>query len=162
MSRGVFLARAVGADVPALAALETACFSHPWTRAQISEEVGAGRPGAVLVLRAVGRAGHGELCAACAYRVVVDEMQILDVAVDPAWRRRGLARFLLRVAFRRAAAAGARTALLEVRAGNREALRLYESLGFARAGVRRQYYREPVEDAVLLRREGIDQRDRVC
>jgi ribosomal-protein-alanine N-acetyltransferase len=89
-------------------------------------------------------------------------MQILDVAVDPAWRRRGLARFLLRVAFRRAAAAGARTALLEVRAGNREALRLYESLGFARTGVRRQYYREPVEDAVLLRREGIDLRDRVC
>ena len=53
----------------------------------------------------------------------------------------------------RAARAGARRALLEVRAGNREALALYESLGFRRLGVRRGYYREPVEDALVLARE---------
>jgi ribosomal-protein-alanine N-acetyltransferase len=156
VSRAVFLGHAVAADVPALAALEAACFSHPWTPAQIAEEVAGGPPGAVLVLRGVGRDGHGELCAACAYRVVLDEMHVLDVAVHPAWRGRAFARFLLRVAFRRAAAAGARTALLEVRAGNHEALRLYESLGFVRDGMRWQYYREPIEDAVLLRRNHID------
>jgi ribosomal-protein-alanine N-acetyltransferase len=159
---GVFLERATAADVAALAALEAACFSHPWTPAQIAEEVAGGPPGAVLVLRGIGLGGQGELCAACAYRVVLDEMQILDVAVRPGWRRRGLARFLVGVALRRAAAAGARTALLEVRAGNHEALRLYESLGFARAGVRRQYYREPVEDAVLLRRDASDGIGQVC
>jgi ribosomal-protein-alanine N-acetyltransferase len=162
VSRSVFLERAVSADVAALAALEAACFSHPWTPAQIAEEVAGGPPGGVLVLRGVGRDGHGALCAACAYRVVLDEMHILDVAVHPAWRRRGLARFLLRVALGRAAAAGARTALLEVRAGNHEALRLYESLGFARDGVRCQYYREPVEDAVVLRQNRIDRLGQVC
>jgi len=157
--RGVLLERAGPTDVPALAALEEACFSHPWTSAQIAAEVAAGPPGAVLVLRGVGREGRRELCGVCAFRVIADEMQILDVAIHPGWRRRGLARTLLRVAFRRAAAAGARTALLEVRAGNQAALRLYESLGFARNGVRREYYREPVEDAALLRRDHID---RVC
>ena len=159
MSRGVFLERAVAADAPALAALDAVCFSHPWTPAQVAEEVAGGPPGAVLVLRGLGRDGRVALCAACAYRVVLDEMEILDLAVHPAWRRRGLARALVCLAFRRASAAGARTALLEVRAGNREALRLYESLGFVRHGLRRQYYSEPVEDAVLLRRNGID---RVC
>jgi [ribosomal protein S18]-alanine N-acetyltransferase len=155
VSRRVFLERAGAADVPALAALAAACFSHPWTPAQIAQEVAAGPPGALLVLRGVARDGHVELCAACAYRVLLDEMEILDLAVHPAWRRRGLARALLGVAFRRAGAAGARTALLEVRAGNLEALRLYESLGFTRDGLRRQYYSEPVEDALLLRRDGI-------
>ncbi len=162
MSRRVYLERATAEDVPALAALEAACFSHPWTQAQIAAELGVGPPGAVLVLRGLGDShGRGdtgrELCAACAYRVVVDEMEILDVAVHPAWRRQGLAGVLLRCALRRGARAGARTAFLEVRAGNRAGLRLYESLGFARAGLRPGYYREPVEDAVLLCRSGLEQ-----
>lgn len=159
MTRGVFLERALDSDVPALAALEVACFSHPWTPAQIRDEVAAGPPGAVLVLRGVAPQGGGDLCGACAYRVVLDEMLILDLAVHPACRGRGFARFLLRVALRRAAAAGARRALLEVRAGNLGARRLYESLGFARDGVRRDYYSEPVEDAILLLRDGLE---RIC
>jgi ribosomal-protein-alanine acetyltransferase len=156
VSRRVFLERAGTGDVPALASLAAACFTHPWTSGQIAAEVAGAAPGAVLVLRGLGREGQVELCAACAYRVVLDEMEILELAVHPAWRRRGLARALLEIAFRRAAAAGVRTALLEVRAGNLEALRLYESLGFTREGLRRQYYREPVEDALLLRRAGVD------
>jgi ribosomal protein S18 acetylase RimI-like enzyme len=57
------------------------------------------------------------------------------------------------MALRRAARAGARVALLEVRAGNVAARALYESLGFRACGVRREYYTAPVEDAVLMRRE---------
>jgi ribosomal-protein-alanine acetyltransferase len=84
------------------------------------------------------------------YRVVVDEMHILNVAVAPAWRRRGLARWLLRFALDRAGRAGAIRALLEVRDGNAEARALYADMGFVRLGLRRDYYREPVEDAVVL------------
>jgi ribosomal-protein-alanine N-acetyltransferase len=151
---GVCLDRATTADVAALAELEAVCFSHPWTPGQIAGEIEHGPPGAVLVLR---HPAGGRLlpCAACAYRVVADEMHILDLAVAPDWRRRGLARFLLRTAIRRAVRAGARRALLEVRAGNREAALLYLSLGFERRAVRRGYYREPTEDAILLEREGL-------
>jgi ribosomal-protein-alanine N-acetyltransferase len=86
---------------------------------------------------------------------VADEMEILDVAVLPSSRRRGVARFLVSLALRRAARAGAGTAFLEVRAGNSGARALYAGLGFREAGVRRSYYREPVEDAVLMRLEGL-------
>lgn len=160
MSRTVFLRRALVADVPALAALEAACFTHPWTAAQIAGELARTAPGGVVVLEAPHVPGGppGGPCAYCCFRLVLDEMHVMNVAVAPGHRRRGLARWLLGFAMGRAARAGSRRALLELRAGNREALALYESLGFRRLGVRRAYYREPVEDALVLVREGLGPR----
>lgn len=155
MSRGLLLRRAEPADVPALEALERACFTHPWTAAQLAGEVAAGSPGFVLVLEGPAGGAPSGLCAYGAFRMVLDEMHVMNVAVVPTERRRGIARWLLRFAMGRAARRGACRALLEVRAGNREAVALYESLGFRRLGVRREYYREPVEDALILAREGL-------
>jgi ribosomal-protein-alanine N-acetyltransferase len=156
VTRRLLLRRAVPADGPELEALERASFTHPWTAAQIEEEVAAGAPGEVLVLEAPpGAGGGGRLRAYCAFRLVLDEMHVLNVAVAPPERRRGLARWLLRFAMSRAARGGASRALLEVRAGNREAVALYESLGFRQLGLRREYYREPIEDALVLLREGL-------
>ena len=134
MRRGLFLERATETDVAALAELEAACFSHPWTPAQIAQEIAAGPPGAVLVLRnPLGAGRETAACGACAYRVVLDEMHVLDLAVAPGWRRRGLARFLIGIAIKRAVRAGARKALLEVRAGNRDAVALYLIAGLRAA-----------------------------
>jgi ribosomal-protein-alanine N-acetyltransferase len=153
----LWLERAVTEDPPALAALEAACHSHPWTESQLSEEVSYGPPGAVLVLRSSTRSGDrwDGIRAYCVYRMIVDEMHILNVAVAPEWRRRGLARWLMRFALEKAARDGARRAFLEVRESNREALSLYQGMGFVRAGSRRGYYAEPIEDAVVLAREGL-------
>jgi ribosomal-protein-alanine N-acetyltransferase len=145
--------RAEGSDLGALAELEVACFSHPWTPAQVSAEIAAGPPGAFLVLRGPGGGGGGTILGYCAYRLAVDEAEILTLAVHPAWRRRGLARRLLHLALDRAARAGARRALLEVRASNEAALAAYSALGFERLGTRRDYYREPLEDALVLGRD---------
>jgi ribosomal-protein-alanine N-acetyltransferase len=155
VSPGRFLRRAVLADVPALAALEAACFTHPWTPAQIHEEIARVPPDAVLVLEGPGSPGGAPagIRAYGSFRLVVDEMHVMNVAVDPRCRREGLARWLLTFATERAVRAGARRALLELRAGNREALALYESLGFERLGVRRGYYSEPTEDALVLARK---------
>jgi [ribosomal protein S18]-alanine N-acetyltransferase len=76
------------------------------------------------------------------------ELEMVLVAAD--MREQGIGRALCRYAMRWAAERGAATVELEVRASNRAAVALYESLGFARQGVRRDYYREPVEDAVLM------------
>jgi ribosomal-protein-alanine N-acetyltransferase len=151
---GVLLRRARASDVPALASLEAACFTHPWTAAQVAEEVAVAPPGGVLVLEGPASPGEaGGIRAYCAFRLVLDEVHVMNVTVAPGHRRRGLARRLLGFALRRAARSGARRALLELRAGNQAALGLYESLGFARLGVRRGYYSEPTEDALVLARE---------
>ncbi len=156
MSSGVLLRQAGPRDLPALVALEAACYTHPWTVAQIAEEMAVAPPGGVFVLEAAPRReGLRDLCAYCAFRLVLDEMHVMNLAVAPPARRRGLGRRLLRFALRRAARAGAKTAFLELRAGNEGALALYESLGFRRLSRRRAYYRQPVEDALVLVREGL-------
>jgi ribosomal-protein-alanine N-acetyltransferase len=155
VSAGVLLRQGQLADLPALAGLEAACFTHPWTQAQIAEEMGVAPPAGVFVLEAPPRAEPTGICAYCAFRLVFDEMHVMNVAVAPPARRRGLARRLLAFALRRAARAGARVAFLELRAGNREALALYESLGFRARSRRRAYYQQPLEDALVLVREGL-------
>ncbi len=145
---GLWLERATAEDPPALAALEAECHTHPWSESQFQEEV----PNALLVLRcAVSKAEQWRgIRAYSVYRVVIDEMHILNVAVAPSWQRRGLARWILGFSMRKAARSGARRALLEVRQGNRRALSLYESLGFVQVGLRSDYYSDPREDAVVL------------
>jgi ribosomal-protein-alanine N-acetyltransferase len=148
VSGTVYLDRATRADAAELAAVIDRCQSHPWTAAQVEDELAAAG-GEVLVCRALDR-GASRIVASCACRLVLDELQVMDVSVLPAWRRRGLAGRLLRLACARARRRGASRALLEVRAGNAGAIALYEGLGFVRRGTRRAYYGQPVEDAVLL------------
>jgi ribosomal-protein-alanine N-acetyltransferase len=82
--------------------------------------------------------------------MVFDELHINSLAVDEPWRRRGLARVLLKSVIGDAVAAGARAATLEVRQSNVAARALYEGLGFHVEGVRRDYYQQPREDALIL------------
>lgn len=78
-----------------------------------------------------------------------DEAELLNVAVSPEYRRRGLARLLIE----RAALAGNRTLFLEVRESNEAGRALYRALGFTECGRRPDYYSQPVEAAVLMRRD---------
>lgn len=97
-------------------------------------------------------ADSGGIAAYCVFRVIADEMELLSLAVRPEWRRQGLGRWLGRRALTLAAGGGARSAFLEVRSGNAAARRLYASLGFAETGRRPGYYKNPIEDAVVLAR----------
>lgn len=148
MSRGVLLRRAVMGDAAALAALEQAASPDPWSEGELRAELERVAPDAVLVLE--GRAG---LVAYCGYRLVLDEMQVMNLAVRPEARRRGLGGFLLRLALARAERAGARRSLLEVRAGNAAARALYAASGFCLLGRRPRYYASPEDDALVLVRE---------
>jgi ribosomal-protein-alanine N-acetyltransferase len=83
-------------------------------------------------------------------RCVADEMEILNLAVVPFYRRRGTARRLVGEALARARACGTQTCWLEVRASNQAALAFYRAVGFFGGHRRRNYYSRPVEDAVVL------------
>lgn len=84
--------------------------------------------------------------------VVVDELQVDNLAVTEQWRRQGIGRALLKSALSRASCLGARTASLEVRATNASARAFYENEGFTLVGHRKLYYANPPGDALLLSR----------
>jgi ribosomal-protein-alanine N-acetyltransferase len=87
--------------------------------------------------------------------MVFDELHINSLAVDTARRRHGLARALLIHVLDEAVRAGATAATLEVRSSNTAARALYEGLGFKVEGIRRDYYQDPREDAVILWKRGL-------
>lgn len=159
MNRGFALEAAVEEDLPELVGLERACFSQPWSLASFRSEMQDAGPGRVVVLRephGPRDAGRG-LLAYCVFQVVLpDELQVLDLAVRPERRRQGVGRRLLARVLELGASRGARIALLEVRRGNWPAAELYRSAGFELYDTRRDYYSNPREDALLLRREGIE------
>jgi ribosomal-protein-alanine N-acetyltransferase len=142
---GVALRRARPDDAAALARLEQEASLHPWSVDELRAELVRPSPDEVLVLEA--RTG---ILAYCATRVVLDELHVMNLAVHPRARRQGLGRALLEAALRRGGRAGARRTLLEVRAGNEAARALYAQSGFVVLARRREYYREPLEDALVL------------
>lgn len=85
--------------------------------------------------------------------VVVDELQIDNLAMSEGWRRQGIGRTLLKSALSLAAGLGARSATLEVRSANLPARAFYEKEGFMAVGLRKRYYADPLDDALLLSRE---------
>jgi ribosomal-protein-alanine N-acetyltransferase len=106
----------------------------------------------VLAHRAVsGRALAGFILS----RMVVDEAEILSVAVAPRSRSRGLARRLLDLHLRRLAGLGTRSVFLEVEEGNEPALRLYRRAGFRQVGRREGYYQESRGAAALILRRDL-------
>jgi ribosomal-protein-alanine N-acetyltransferase len=133
------------------AALQARAFEDAWG----AEALGGGSvsPGVarVYIARLGGNHGTtGSVVAYCACWRIVDELHINSVAVEPGLRRRGIARSLLRRVLEIEAASGARAATLEVRESNRAGRALYEALGFRVEGVRRDYYQNPREDALVL------------
>ena len=81
----------------------------------------------------------------------LDEAEILNLGVVPTWQRQGLGRALVEAMLAHLRQLGIATVFLEVRESNGAAHRLYGALGFTRVGRRRDYYRLPTEDAVVLR-----------
>ena len=134
---------AVGGDLPALVALEGACFDDPWSPAQLAAELRL--PGS-LVLVATEAAGSATGYAS--FRNVAGEAELLRVAVAPGDRRQKVAQALLRAGYPQLAGTGAELLHLEVEQVNRPAVHLYESEGFHRIGRRTGYY-GPGRDALL-------------
>ena len=133
-------------DLDDVAALEAATFTNPWTREMLDRELRQSDVARVYVLRLPGC----RVAAFCACWLVHDELHINTIAVDARMRRRGLATALMKHLLTEAAASGAHRTFLEVRRSNLPAQRLYERLGFTVATIRRNYYSQPEEDALVL------------
>ncbi|HZM28381.1 MAG TPA: ribosomal protein S18-alanine N-acetyltransferase [Gemmatimonadales bacterium] len=134
------------ADAPTLAAIERRCFGDPWSEASFRDALRASWSFGLVAEHADGIVGY--LIA----REAAGTGEILNLAVDQPWRRQGIAWALLDAGLVALQRRGTEEVYLEVRVSNDAARLLYHRAGFSPVGRRREYYRSPVEDALVLRR----------
>jgi [ribosomal protein S18]-alanine N-acetyltransferase len=135
-------------DAAAVALLERRCDPQPWSEASLRTlaDPAGGRRGLVAER-------EGNVLGYVFASLAAGESEILIFGVDPVARRKGVARALLERLLESLRADGAETVHLEVREGNHAARALYRAAGFVEAGLRRGYYSDNGENAVLLRRD---------
>jgi ribosomal-protein-alanine N-acetyltransferase len=138
------------ADAEVLAGLLASAMPDAWTCEMVVESIEAGARG--LLIRGGAAGSSLPLAAGAIFRLVGSDAEILQLAVAPDSRRRGLGRFLLRRVLSECARHGVQSVFLEVRAGNVAAREMYAREGFVETGVRARYYRNG-EDARVLRLE---------
>ncbi len=138
---------AAPADIDQIVEIEQACFSDPWRRRSIASLIGDSR-----VFFSVAEADDGRIKGYVTAWFVLNEGEIGNLAVAPLWRSGGIGSSLLDGVVSYGVDRGVASLFLEVRESNTVARRLYASRDFLEIGRRRRYYRQPVEDAIVLRR----------
>ena len=135
------------AHVAQAAALEQVCFSDPWSENSVRSELE--NPLSAWLIALEGETVVGYVGS----QTVLDEADIMNVAVAPGYRRQGIARLLLERLEEALRTRKVHSLTLEVRASNEPAKALYASLGYVQVGRRPNYYFKPREDALILRKE---------
>lgn len=130
-----------------IAALEIACFSDPWSENSVRYELT--NPLSLWLVAVSGNQVAGYVGS----QTVMDEADMMNLAISPDYRRQGIAAALVCKLIESLKAKGVRCLTLEVRASNEPAICLYKKLGFFEIGRRPGYYRNPKEDALILRKE---------
>ncbi len=138
----------IAADVPAMASIEARAFSDPWPASSFHELLA--HPFSRM---ATAVDASGAIVGYCIMLRAADEAEIANIATAPGVRRQGVGAQLLDDAIGAGRTEGVIAMFLEVRESNTAARALYTSRGFAIVGRRRGYYRHPVEDALVLRRD---------
>ena len=135
------------AHVAQIAQIEKVCFSDPWSEKSIASELEN-----ELALWLVAEES-GQVCGYVGSQTVLGETDMMNVAVHPDFRRKGIAEALVNALVEALKEQGSHCLTLEVRASNDPARALYEKLGFTHIGTRKNYYRNPKEDGLILRKE---------
>jgi ribosomal-protein-alanine N-acetyltransferase len=135
-------------DLPEIEEIERRAYKTPWSRSMFASELAKGTS------ICLGAFEGDELVGYIVNSRYVDAWHVMNVAVDPDYQRRGIATRLLERLFELTDEDDGRGYTLEVRVSNREAIRLYEKLGFERHGIRRGYYTDNREDALIMWRDG--------
>ena len=133
--------------VPQIAELEKLCFNDPWSANSVASEL-ENRLAFWLVAmeddQVIGYVGS---------QTVLGETDMMNIAIHPDHRKRGIATELIEALIHGLTERGSHSLMLEVRASNEPAKALYTKMGFESVGVRKNYYRNPREDALILRKE---------
>lgn len=142
---GIKIREMMPEDVPAAAALERGCFSEPWSENAYSSTLA--NENAVYL---VAETESGEVAGICGLLDILGEGDISNVAVAEPFRRQKIAERMLTELLKRGKERGITAFTLEVRASNEAAIRLYEKFGFTSEGRRKNFYKRPREDALIM------------
>lgn len=133
--------------VAQVAALEKQCFSDPWSESSVASELSNPLSAWLVAMDGDALAGY------VGSQSVMGESDMMNIAVDAHYRRQGIAQALVEALVAQLKEKGNHSLTLEVRISNQPAIALYEKLGFEQVGKRPNYYRNPKEDALILRKE---------
>lgn len=132
-------------DLAVVMEIEKLCFSIPWTKNSFLIEITDNRCARYFVAHINETViGYGGMW------IMIDEAHITNIAVHPSYRKMGIGHSILKALISEASKNGAERMTLEVRVSNREALNLYSRMGFAAEGIRKRYYSDNDEDALIM------------
>ena len=132
-------------DLSAIMDIEHLSFTTPWTADAMEQEIESRDWSRVIVATV-----EGEVVGFMVYWVVVNELHLLNLAVDPTWRRRGIGRAMVRYLVELAEDNYLSSLFLEVRVSNKPAQKLYREFGFKPVAIRQNYYSDDGEDAIVM------------
>ena len=143
----MMITKMTSAHVAQVAELETLCFSDPWSERSVASELENKLSYWLVAVEDDRVAGY------VGSQTVMGETDMMNIAVHPDFRRRGIGESLVNALVERLKTMDSHCLTLEVRASNVPAIALYEKMGFQQIGLRKNYYRNPKEDALILRKE---------
>ena len=143
----MIITKMTDAHVAQIAELEKLCFSDPWSEKSVASELN--NPLAFWLVAE----DNGRVAGYIGSQTVLDETDMMNVAVHPDYRKQGIATALIVGLVEELRKMGSHSLTLEVRASNENAIRVYQKLDFQQVGCRKNYYRNPREDALILRKE---------
>jgi len=140
-------------DLKEIEEIERRSYPTPWSRSMFAGELA--KPSSICLGAFEGDVEDGKLCGYLVVSRYVDAWHVMNIAVDPEQRGRGIATMLLERLFELTADDARRGYTLEVRVSNETAISLYERLGFESRGIRRGYYTDNREDALIMWKDPI-------
>ena len=135
-------------DVQIIAAMDKVCFSLPWSEESFYEEITRNKTARYMIAEVAGK-----IVGYAGVWLILDEGHITNIAVHPDFRRKGIGKALISALISVSYEEGVMKFTLEVRASNTEAISLYKCLNFIECGVRKKYYEDDGEDAVIMWKE---------
>lgn len=132
-------------DISGVSKIEERCFSDPWSLEAVREGLENSLDTWLVLKEKEGILGY------CVFRIIAGEGELLRIAVLPEFQGRGLSKKLMDQMVEYSRKKKAETMFLEVRESNEKARNLYRSYGFSEVGIRKDYYRNPVENAVIMK-----------
>lgn len=136
--------------VKSVAQIEKECFNRPWSENAFCEELNNPLSLTIVAVNSKDTSNNENVLGFINVRIINDEVYINNIAVTKNFRRNGIGKNLLSALEKESRKKGASFITLEVRESNAQAISLYSSFGFKIAGKRKRFYRDPIEDAVLM------------